>query len=258
MENRRFLRTEALLGHNGLERLRGARVMVVGLGAVGGYALEALARAGIGHLTLVDFDVFDESNINRQILALTSTIGRKKTEVARERVLDINPDCNVKIIETFVNADTLPQLCAEPVDYVVDAIDALNPKCCLMETLYRHGIPFISSMGAALKTDVSRIGVRRLNRTENCSLARFVRKRLKRHGVDISQIVCVASDEQANLPATALFNDDKNDVNPLVSNGRNGRKRLTMGSLPTVTAVFGLTIANEIIKNISCLSASER
>lgn len=103
-------------------------------------------------------DVFDESNINRQILALSSTVGRKKTEVARERVLDINPDCDVKIIETFVNADTLPQLLAEPVDYVVDAIDALNPKCCLMETLYRNGIPFISSMGAALKTDVSRIG----------------------------------------------------------------------------------------------------
>lgn len=160
MENRRFLRTEALLGHEGMERLRGARVMVVGLGAVGGYALEALARAGVGHLTLVDFDVFDESNINRQILALNSTVGRKKTEVARERVLDINPDCDVKIIETFVNADTLPQLLAEPVDYVVDAIDALNPKCCLMETLYRNGIPFVSSMGAALKTDVSRIGLR--------------------------------------------------------------------------------------------------
>lgn len=258
MENRRFLRTEALLGHEGMERLRGARVMVVGLGAVGGYALEALARAGVGHLTLVDFDVFDESNINRQILALSSTVGRKKTEVARERVLDINPDCDVKIIETFVNADTLPQLLAEPVDYVVDAIDALNPKCCLMETLYRNGIPFISSMGAALKTDVSRIGLRRLSRTENCSLARFVRKRLKRRGVDIGKIVSVSSDEQVKLPATALFDDNENDANPVVSGGRNGRKRLTMGSLPTVTAVFGLTIAGEIIKNISRRADSER
>ena len=258
LENRRFLRTEVLLGHEGMERLRGARVMVVGLGAVGGYALEALARAGVGHLTLVDFDVFDESNINRQILALSSTVGRKKTEVARERVLDINPDCDVKIIETFVNADTLPQLLAEPVDYVVDAIDALNPKCCLMEMLYRNGIPFISSMGAALKTDVSRIGLRRLSRTENCSLARFVRKRLKRRGVDIGKIVCVSSDEQVKLPATALFDDNENDANPVVSGGRNGRKRLTMGSLPTVTAVFGLTIAGEIIKNISRRADSER
>lgn len=178
--------------------------------------------------------------------------------MARERVLDINPDCDVKIIETFVNADTLPQLLAEPVDYVVDAIDALNPKCCLMETLYRNGIPFISSMGAALKTDVSRIGLRRLSRTENCSLARFVRKRLKRRGVDIGKIVCVSSDEQVKLPATALFDDNENDANPVVSGGRNGRKRLTMGSLPTVTAVFGLTIAGEIIKNISRRADSER
>lgn len=258
MENRRFLRTEALLGHDGMERLRRARVMVVGLGAVGGYALEALARAGIRHLTLVDFDVFDESNINRQILALTSTLGRKKTEVARERVWDINPDCDVKIIETFVNADTLPQLLAEPVDYVVDAIDALNPKCCLMEALYHSNIPFISSMGAALKTDVSRIRLRRLGQTENCSLARFVRKRLKRRGIDIGKIICVSSDEQVSLPATALFDDSENDANPVVSGGRNGRKRLTMGSLPTVTAIFGLMIANEIIKNISSNAVPER
>ena len=128
-----------LLGDEGLSRLQNAAVMVVGLGAVGGYALEALARSGIGRLVLVDFDVFDESNINRQILALTSTVGQKKTEVARRRVLDINPDCIVETRDMFVNADTLPQLLNIPVDFVVDAIDALNPKCCLMEALYERG-----------------------------------------------------------------------------------------------------------------------
>ena len=251
MENRRFLRTEALLGKEGMNRLKAAKVMIIGLGAVGGYVLEALARAGVGHLVLVDFDVFDESNINRQILALSSTIGRKKTEVAKERVLEINPDCDVKIIETFVNADTLPELLTEPVDYVVDAIDALNPKCCLMEALYNKQIPFISSMGAALKTDASCIAVRRLDKTENCSLARFVRKRLKRRGVDIKKITCVASNEQTDLPETAIFDDAENDANPVVSGGKNGRQRHTMGSLPTITAIFGLMIANEVIKNIA-------
>ena len=135
MENRRFLRTQALLGEQGMENLRRSRVMVVGLGAVGGYALEALARSGIGALVLVDFDIVEETNVNRQILALTSTIGRKKTEVARARVLDINPDCHVETKDVFVNADTLESLFLEPVDYVVDAIDALNPKCCLIEFL---------------------------------------------------------------------------------------------------------------------------
>ena len=133
MENRRFLRTEALLGHEGMERLRGARVMVVGLGAVGGYALEALVRAGVGHLTLVDFDVFDESNINRQILALSSTVGRRKTEVARERVLDINPDCDVKIIETFVNADTLRRIPSEQILLKYVRLYAQEPTCARLQ-----------------------------------------------------------------------------------------------------------------------------
>lgn len=251
MENRRFLRTEALLGKEGLERLRHARVMVVGLGAVGGYALEALARSGIGHLILVDFDIFDESNINRQILALSSTLGRKKTEVAAERVHEINPDCKVTVKDIFVNADTLDEILNEPIDYVVDAIDALNPKCCLMETLCQRGIPFISSMGAALKTDPSCIKLRKLNKTENCNLAKFIRKRLKRRGLDIGKINCVSSDEQILLPETAVFDDDDNDVNPVISCEAKGRKRHTLGSLPTITAIFGLTIANEIIQKIS-------
>lgn len=236
----RFMRTRALLGEEKMSRLQQASVMIIGLGAVGGYALEALARAGIGHLTLVDFDVFDETNINRQILALDSTVGRQKTAVAAERVKDINPDCRVTLKNMFVNGDTLPQLFCEPVDFVVDAIDALNPKCNLMEYLYTRRIPFISSMGAALKSDTSKIFYGRLSQTKNCALAKFVRKRLKRRNVDISKINCVSSTEVPDIPETALF-----ETEDAVT--ENGRIRKTMGSLPTITAIFGLMIANEVI-----------
>ena len=243
MVDERFLRTELLLGAKGLDKLQNSTVMVIGLGAVGGYALEALARSGIGHLILVDFDSFDLTNINRQILALTSTTGRKKIDVAKERVLDINPACRVENKDLFVNAETLPQLLSEKVDFVVDAIDALNPKCCLMEALYQKQIPFISSMGAALKSDPSCIHYGKLSATKNCGLSKFIRKRLKKRGVDIGKIYCVSSDEQVDLPETAIVCNE-NDENP------NGRKRNTLGSLPTITAIFGLTIANQVIKTL--------
>ena len=233
-KDERFMRTEILLGNDGMERLKNARVMVVGLGAVGGYALEALARAGIGTLTLVDFDVFDRSNINRQILALESTIGMKKTEAAKRRVAEINPDCKVVIKDVFVNADTLPALLAEKPDFVVDAIDALNPA----------QIPFISSMGAALKTDPAKIKYGKLSATKNCGLAKFIRKRLKKRGLDLNKIFCVSSEEQVD----GGFIENEEDETA------GGRVRNTLGSLPTITAIFGLIIANEAIKQIAHFS----
>lgn len=242
-ENKRLLRTEMLLGREGMQKLKDATVMIAGLGAVGGYALEAVARAGVGHLILVDFDVFEESNINRQILALGSTIGRKKTEVARERVREINPDCRVEIVDMFVNAETLPALLERKVDYVIDAIDALNPKCCLMEELYNRGLPFVSSMGAALKSDPSCIRCAPLSSSKNCGLAKFIRKRLRKRGVNISSITSVFSDEQVNLPDTA--------IQMFETAAPEGRARNTMGSLPTITAIFGLTLANYVIKRLS-------
>lgn len=249
-ENRRFQRTEALLGAEAMYKLQNSSVMVIGLGAVGGYALEALARSGIGRLILVDFDVIEESNINRQILALSSTIGKSKTEAAKERVLQINPNCQVETREMFVNADTLKNLLEHKADMVVDAIDALNPKCCLMEELYKRGIPFISSMGAALKTNPECIKFAKLSNSKNCSLARFIRKRLKKRGIDISQIDCVFSDEQTELAENAVFMDEES-INTEISAGRQGRIRNTLGSLPTITAIFGLTIANQVILKLS-------
>ena len=161
--NPRLMRTELLLGEDGIRRLQQACVMIVGLGAVGGYALEAVARSGVGRLILVDFDIFDETNINRQILALTSTVGCKKTAVAAERVREINPDCEIVVKDMFVDEDNLPELLDMKPDFVIDAIDSLNAKCCLIEELCRRGIPFVSSMGAALKTDPSCIKTARLN-----------------------------------------------------------------------------------------------
>ncbi len=242
-ENKRLLRTQMLLGEEGIKNLQKSSVMLIGLGAVGGYVLEALARAGIGHLLLVDFDEFEESNINRQILALNSTLGQKKTSVAKARVKDINPDCQVELFNVFVNADTLPELLSHKADFVIDAIDALNPKCCLLEELSKKNIPFISSMGAALKTDPSHIKLGKLSSSRNCPLAKFVRKRLRHRGVDISKICCVYSDEQISLPDTAL--------QPSEEQLSEGRIRHTIGSLPTITAIFGLTIANEVICSLS-------
>lgn len=238
-----FTRTRMLLGEGGLHNLQKATVMIIGLGAVGGYALEALARAGVGHLILVDFDVFDVTNINRQILATHSTVGYKKTEIAKQRVLDINPSCRVEVKEMFVNNETLPELFGQPLDFVVDAIDALNPKCCLIEELYKRQIPFISSMGAALKSNPAFIKFGALSNSKNCGLAKFIRKRLRKRGIDISQINCVFSDEQVDLPETALsINDEAESAT---------RKRNTLGSLPTITAIFGLTIANHVILQLS-------
>ena len=248
-ENKRLMRTQALLGVEAMDKLQAATVMIVGLGAVGGYALEALARSGIGHLILVDFDVIEETNINRQILALSSTLGQPKIEAAKKRVLEINPNCKVETISLFVNSDTIAELLAHPADMVIDAIDALNPKCCLMEELYKRKIPFISSMGAALKTNPAAIKTGKLSQTKNCNLSKFIRKRLKKRGIDISKIECVYSDEQIQLSENAIFLDEES-LNTEVSAGRQGRVRNTLGSLPTITAIFGLTIANQVILKI--------
>ena len=235
--NNRFVRTSALLGDEAMEKIRSSSVMIVGLGAVGGYALEAIARSGVGNLILVDFDTFDESNINRQILALSSTIGRKKTQVALERVKEINPDCNVIIKDMFVDENNVDDLLSSKPDFVIDAIDSIKPKCMLIKALIDKNIDFISSMGAALKTDTENIKVVKLNQTQNCSMAKCVRQNLKKLDIDISRVTCVFSDEQISLPASAITLTDK------------GQKNI-LGSLPTITAIFGLIMANYTIKQL--------
>ena len=244
LEEHRFMRTEALIGTEGLNKIKNSTVMIVGLGAVGGYSVEALARSGVGKMILVDFDTVDLTNINRQIYALTSTIGEDKYKLAKKRVKDINPDCEVVAKKIFVNTDTIDEIINMKPDYVIDAIDTLNPKCCLIQALVENNIKFISSMGAALRTDPTFIQIGNLNQTKNCNLSRLIRKRMKKREVDMTKVRCVFSTEKMdNLPENAIMENKTEAQLP-------GRIRNIIGSMPTITAIFGLTIANHVIWDI--------
>ena len=185
-----FVRTKLLLGEQKIKKIFESKVTVVGLGAVGSFAVEILARVGVGNLTLVDFDVVQESNINRQLYALHSTINIKKAELAKNRVLDINPNCKVKTFDVFVNTDTLNTIFSETPDIVIDAIDSYNPKLRLLEYCYKHNIKIISSMGAALKTDPFSIKYADLFETHHCKLAERLRGDLRSLGIS-KGIPCV-------------------------------------------------------------------
>jgi tRNA A37 threonylcarbamoyladenosine dehydratase len=234
----RLSRTRLLLGDVVMEKLARSTVMVVGCGAVGGFAVEALARSGIGKLILVDFDVVKESNINRQIFALQSTLYQEKAVVARNRIRDISPDIKVEILPVLVNADTIDEVLDRRVDFVIDAIDTLNPKTILIEQLMARGIPFISSMGAALKTDASKIAIVPMKKTIHCPLAFFVRKRLRKRGVDLTFPVVYSSEDVSQKLHLEMPDQPENET---------GRVRHNMGSLPTITGIFGLLCANYAI-----------
>ena len=237
----RFTRTQLLVGERCFTQLQSAHVAVVGLGAVGGYAVEGLARAGIGKLTLVDFDEIQVSNINRQIYALESTLGKPKAVVARDRVLDINPKCAVSSLNLFADEQTISQIIEEKPDILIDAIDSLNPKIQVLKVSYAAGITTLSSMGAALRTDPSMIRIDDISRTRHCPLARHVRKRLRKF--DIEQgITCVYSTEQVRFEY-----EQPEPRDSLLPHADRGRERCTLGSLPTLTALFGLTLANKAI-----------
>lgn len=242
----RFARIERMVTSAGLARLQGARVTVIGLGAVGSYATEALARAGVGHLRLVDFDEVRLSNINRQLFALESTVGRKKAQVARERVLQINPGCCVEIMEVFVHTDTVDAVLAGEVDVVVDAIDAFTPKVELLATLRSRNMRMISSMGAALRTDPSQIRVGMIEDVHHDRLAARVRKALRKRGIPVD-IRCVYSTEPTHDLPSAVVQGGQPTAEDTYDRGR---RRKTLGSLPTLTGIFGLTAANEVIRMI--------
>jgi tRNA threonylcarbamoyladenosine dehydratase len=244
-----FDRTVRLMGKDAVERLGQARIAVFGLGAVGSFATEALARAGVGYLRLVDFDRVDITNINRQLFALHSTLGQKKAEIARSRILDIHPACHVEIRDTFINADSLADLLSPDLDVVVDAIDGLNSKVNLLVAARQMDLTVVSSMGAGGRMDVSRIRTGDIADTSVCPLARVVRRRLHRRGV-FTGIRCVYSLEHPVLSPDAHALPDEGALDSGNGTGH-GRKRTTIGTVPWTPGIFGLTLAAEAVHIIT-------
>ncbi|MBN2653307.1 MAG: tRNA threonylcarbamoyladenosine dehydratase [Spirochaetales bacterium] len=228
----RFFRTRILLGEEKLERLGNSSCAVIGLGAVGSFCCEILARTGIGKLIICDHDVIQQSNINRQLFALESTINKKKSDVAEQRLLDINPNLQIVKHSQFINGDNFNIILDEKPDAIVDAIDSVRSKADIIQQSVENNIYVISSMGAALKTNPLKIHYSRLDRTTNCPLARNLRKELKKRGASL-KIPCVFTDEQA-------FS------NPFHKN----TKEAGLGSIPTVTAIFGIYLANKVIEEL--------
>lgn len=242
----RFIRTERLLGSEQFSTLQTKSVTIVGLGAVGGYVVEGLVRAGIQQLKIIDFDTVQPSNINRQLLALETTLGRKKVQLAKERILSINSECQVEALPLFAGEETLDKILKPAPDILIDAIDSLNPKTQLLTGAYNRNIPIISSMGAALRTDPSCIRYGDLFSTTNCPLAKHLRKRLRRRGVG-KGILSVYSTEPVEF---SYEKPSEEQITGETPHSDRGRQRNILGSLPTITGIFGLTIANLAILNL--------
>ncbi|MBR2442663.1 MAG: tRNA threonylcarbamoyladenosine dehydratase [Clostridia bacterium] len=228
----KYSRTALLIEKEGVEKLKRARVAVFGIGGVGGYVVEALARAGVGTLDLVDKDTLSESNINRQILALHSTVGKWKTEVAKGRIKDINPDITVHAYNLFYLPETADEFDFSAYDYVVDAMDTVSAKLALIERAKNANIPVISSMGTGNKLNPTAFEVADISKTLICPLARVMRKELKRRGIEHLKVVY--SKEEAKPPT--LFDEESGKPIP--------------GSISFVPSVAGLIIAGEVIKDL--------
>ena len=230
-------RTRLLLGEEKMERLQQAHVLVVGLGGVGAYAAEMICRAGVGRMTIVDADTVQPTNINRQLPALHSTMGREKAEVLAARFKDINPDIQLTVLPVFLKDDNIPKLLdAARYDFIVDAIDTLAPKCYLIaEALKRH-IKIVSSMGAGAKSDITQIRFADIWDTYHCGLSKAVRKRLQKLGIK-RKLPVVFSTEQADPKAVLLTEDEQN-------------KKSTCGTVSYMPAVFGCYLAEYVIKRL--------
>ncbi|MDO8946380.1 MAG: tRNA threonylcarbamoyladenosine dehydratase [Desulfocapsaceae bacterium] len=242
----RFSRIQSFLGEEGFRQLQQSFITIVGIGAVGGHVAEGLARAGISRLRLVDFDTIHPSNINRQIMALDTTLGRPKVEVAKERIAAINPACRVEALQLFAGDESLEQILSPAPDILIDAIDSMNPKVQLLTAAHTCGIPIISSMGAALRSDPTQIRIADIMDTKNCPLARRLRQRLRRAGIERG-ISCVFSTEAVSYH----YDEPEETPDPDEPMANRGRQRRSLGSLPTLTGIFGLVIANEVIMRLS-------
>lgn len=244
-----FSRTELLLGKEAMEKLSGARVAVFGIGGVGGYVCEALVRSGVGHFDLVDDDKVCLTNLNRQIIATRKTIGQYKTDVMKERILDINPDTEVRVHKCFFlpeNADEFP---FEEYDYIVDAVDTVTAKIELVMKAQEKNVPIISSMGAGNKLDGSMFRVADIYKTKVCPLAKVMRRELKKRGVE--KLKVVYSEEMPTRPIEDMaISCRTNCICPPGAKHKCTERRDIPGSVAFVPSVAGLIIAGEVIKDL--------
>ena len=230
-------RTGLLLGEEKMERLRKGHVLVVGLGGVGAYAAEMLCRAGVGQMTIVDADTVQPTNINRQLPALHSTLGKPKAEVLAERFRDINPDIRLTVLPVYLKDEAIPELLDNMrFDFIVDAIDTISPKCYLIYHALQRGIKIVCSMGAGAKSDITQIRFADLWETYHCGLSKAVRKRLQKMGVK-RKVPVVFSTEQADPNAVVLVDNEQN-------------KKSTTGTISYMPAVFGCYLAEYVIRKL--------
>lgn len=225
-------RTGLIVGDRGIEKLNNANVIIFGVGGVGGFAAEAIARAGIGNITLVDFDDVDITNINRQIIALNSTVGKMKVDVFKERIKDINPNINITTIAEKYTPENGEEILSKDYDYAIDAIDMITSKIHIIETCEKKGINVISSMGMGNKLDPTKIELTDIYKTSMCPLARVMRRELKARG--IKKLKVVYSTEKAIEPKEKIMSGNK----------------MTAGSISFVPSVAGLIMASAVVNDI--------
>lgn len=236
MSNNWLERTTLLLGEDKLQLLKQANILVVGLGGVGAYAAEMIARAGVGRMTIADADVVSESNINRQLIALHSTIGREKSELMAERLRDINPDIELTVVNRFIKDDETDALLdSSQFDYIVDAIDTLSPKLALIKGALDRGIPLVSSMGAGAKTDPTKMEICDIAKTHHCPLAHMLRKRLHKIGIR-SGFQAVFSPEPVREGAMILCEEQN--------------KKSNTGTISYIPALFGIGCASVVVRGL--------
>lgn len=235
-------RTELLLGSNVMSKISETCVILFGVGGVGSWCAESLIRSGIGHLTIVDLDTVSVTNINRQMPATTKTVGLVKVDVVKDRLLEINPNANIKAVNGRYCAETVEDFNLDSYDYIIDAIDSLENKVHLIQTATKTKAVFFSSMGAALKLDSTKIQVTEFWKVKGCPLAAALRRRLKKFGMPAKKFQCVFSEEV--LPNKGAESYSVNEVSPYA-------KAQVNGTISHVTAIFGFTLAGLVIQDIN-------
>lgn len=245
MEQNQFTRTELLIGKEAVKALNNKKVVVFGVGGVGSFSVEALVRAGVGNIVIVDSDTVCVTNINRQIHATYKTVNMSKVQVVKDRILSINPECNVIVQEKFVNAENIEEIITNDVDYIIDAIDTVSSKIALAEWCYENEVPIISSMGTGNKLDPTQFKVADVFKTKVCPLAKVMRHELKKRNV--KKLKVVYSEElpkkPVEVPTKAVTSsiEDTSDITRTT-------KRQTPGSISFVPPVAGMILAGEAIK----------